>query len=232
MALSLAVLASGRGSNLVTLVKAIEEGRLDARIALVLSNAPEAPVLTFARQKGLAVWAEDHAKAGGRAAFDEKMRAAITEAGAGAVVLAGYMRLLSPAFVAAFAGRIINLHPSLLPAFPGAHGARDTLAFGARLAGCSVHFVDEELDHGPVIIQAAVPVHAEDTENSLMPRIQAMEHRILPQAVAWMAEDRLRIEGRRVRLLPPQPGAGREPPISCGEAALGPWLVSPPLEGW
>ena len=222
----LAVLASGRGSNFQTLVRLMGEGRLAARVALLLSNKPGCAAVAFAREHGIPVWAKDHTAYTDREAFDRDMLTAMSAAGVQAVVLAGYMRLLSASFVRAYAGRIINLHPSLLPAFPGAHAGADALAHGAKITGCSVHFVEEALDSGPVIIQAAVPVGAEDTENSLMPRIHALEHRILPQAVTWMAEDRLRLEGRKVRLLPGGP-AGT---TAVGTTEHGSFLVNPPLE--
>lgn len=226
MPLPLAILASGRGSNFRTLVRLMDEGRLAARVALLLSNKPDCAAVAFAREKGIAVWAENHTAYPDRESFDRAMLAAMSAAGAQAVVLAGYMRLLSASFVRAYAGRIINLHPSLLPAFPGAHAGADTLTHGSKITGCTVHFVEELLDSGPVIIQAAVPVGAEDTENSLMPRIHALEHRILPQAVQWLAKGRLRPEGRKVRLLP-GPAAT---PTAVDVTEHGPFLVNPPLE--
>ncbi len=226
MKLPLAILASGRGSNFRTLVRHIEEGRLAATPALLLSNKPDCAAVAFAREKGIPVWAEPHSAHPDRESFDRAMLAAMSASGVRAVVLAGYMRLLSAPFVRAHAGRILNLHPALLPAFPGAHGGPDAVAHGVKISGCSVHFVEEELDSGPLVIQAAVPVSAEDTEDDLMTRIHALEHRILPQAVQWLAQDRLRLEGRRVRLLP----GGSATPTATGVNEHGPFLVNPPLE--
>ncbi len=230
MSLTIAALASGTGSNIEAICACIEGGRLDARMALVLSNAPEAPVLDKARARGIPVWARDHKEYADRVAFDQELLARIRESGADCVVLAGYMRLLSPFFVGAFAGRILNIHPALLPAFPGARAGADALAYGARITGVSVHFVDESMDNGPVIIQAALPVHDHDTLESLMARIHALEHRIYPQALQWLAEKRLLLEGRRVILLPGR--ETRETPYTHGAKSSGAWLVSPGLEGF
>lgn len=228
MTLHIAALASGTGSNVNAILDAIEKGGLDARLRIVLANKTDAPVLEKAGKRGVPVWARDHRAYPSREAFDQAMLAEIRRAGADTVVLAGYMRLLSPAFIQAFPGRVLNIHPSLLPSFPGAHGGRDALEYGVRFTGATVHFVDEVMDNGPVIIQAAVPVSANDTQESLMPRIHALEHRIYPQALQWLAQGRLTISGRRVTLLP-----AKQPHIelaSQGQGPLGPWMVSPALE--
>ena len=228
MTLRIAALASGTGSNVNAVFKAIESGRLDARILIVLSNKTDAPVLEEATARGVPVWARDHHSFASREAFDQAALGVIREAGADTVVLAGYMRILSTPFIQAFPGRILNIHPALLPGFPGARGGRDALEYGVRITGATVHFVDEVMDNGPVIIQAAAPVSANDTLETLMPRIHALEHRIYPQALQWLAQDRLRIDGRRVTLLP-----AKQPHISLashGRDALGPWLISPALE--
>jgi phosphoribosylglycinamide formyltransferase-1 len=225
--LRLVVLASGRGSNLQAVSRAIARGLVRARIVLLLSDRPEAPVVETARVTGMPVWAEPFAAYPDRTAFDAAMLAAIHKAGAEAVVLAGYMRLLSRSFLQAFPGKILNIHPSLLPAFPGARGAADTLDYGAKFAGCTVHFVEETPDMGPVIIQAAIPVRDNENLESLMPRIHALEHRIYPQALHWFAEGRLRLRGRTVHLLPPREEryAGPGPDHSSGGA-----FINPPLE--
>ncbi len=203
MGMRIAVLASGRGSNVAVLLRNITEGHLSARICLVLSNNPTAAVLELAQKAGVPVWAQNHKDYAHREEFDQAMLQAIADVGGvDAIVLAGYMRILSPLFIQAFAGRIVNVHPALLPSFPGAHGVRDALMQGAKITGCTVHFVDEKVDHGPTIIQAAVPILRDDTEASLHARIQAMEHRIFPQAVQWLAQGRLHIDGTRVHLLP------------------------------
>lgn len=222
--LKIAVLVSGRGSNFKAILENIKAGRINAQVVLALSNVPDAPALEFAREEGIPVWAASHKAYPSRAEFDAAMLAAMKTAGVEAVILAGYMRLLSPAFIRAYPGKILNIHPSLLPSFPGTSGGADALAYGVKLAGCTVHFVAEEMDAGPVIIQAAVPVDQDDTENSLMSRIHVLEHRIFPQAVAWLADGRLVIEGRAVRLLPPKTGG------NAGGPPLLPCLIHPPLE--
>lgn len=232
MTLQIAALASGTGSNVASILGSIAEGSLDARVCLVLSNNPAAPALKKAGAAGIPVWARSHAEFPDREAFDRELVAAVRASGADTVVLAGYMRILSPLFVRAFPGRILNIHPAVLPSFPGAHGGADALAHGVRFTGATVHFVDEETDHGPIIIQAVVPVCCGDTIETLMPRIHAMEHRIYPQALQWLAEGRLRIEGRRVALLP---GPGNDPrtlmaPLSADADEA--WMVSPALEGF
>lgn len=224
--LRIAVLASGRGSNFKAIVESVNAGNIDAEIALLISNAPDAPVLDYAREAGVPVWAESHKRYPSRAAFDQAMLEAMRAANVEAVVLAGYMRLLGPEFIRAYEGKIINIHPSLLPSFPGTKGGPDALAYGVKLAGCTVHFVVEAMDAGPVIIQAAVPVDAADTEETLMSRIHVLEHRIFPQALAWLAADRLVLEGRTVRLLPPSPGSES----AQAKAFLLPCLIHPPLE--
>jgi len=230
MTLQIAALASGTGSNVSALQEHIEASRLDARICLLLSNNPQAPVTTMAREKNIPVWARSHKEYPDRASFDHDMLTAIRQSGADTVVLAGYMRILSDFFVRAFPGRIMNIHPAILPSFPGAHGGRDALAYGVRLAGPTVHFVDELMDNGPIIIQAVVPVGCNDAEADLMPRIHALEHRIYAQALQWLAQDRLLIVGRRVELLPDGERSCRAG--SCGENESGLWLVSPALEGF
>ncbi|MDL2268084.1 phosphoribosylglycinamide formyltransferase, partial [Desulfovibrio sp. OttesenSCG-928-G15] len=200
MTIQLAALASGEGTNIAAIIKSIESGRLEARMCLVLSNRPDAPVLDKARERGIPVWAKDHREAADKAQYDLEMVEAIKQAGADTIALAGYMRILSPEFIRAFPNRILNIHPAILPSFRGKTGAKDTIEYGARIAGATVHFVDEAVDHGPVIIQAAVPVGPNDTADSLMPRIHALEHRIYPQALQWFARNRLEIQGRKVHL--------------------------------
>lgn len=220
----------------------IAEGRLAARIALVLCNDPEAPAVSLARAAGLPVWARPHAAFPSRADFDAAMLEAMAKAGVEAVVLAGYMRLLSPAFVQAYAGRILNIHPSLLPAFAGADGVAAALAHGAKFAGCTVHIVTEEMDAGPIVIQAALPVREGEDREGLHARIQMLEHRIYPQAVQWFAQGRLRREGRIMHLLPPLGAQGIPgrvtvdgacsglPENVAGDSDFPACLISPPLE--
>lgn len=224
--LRIAVLVSGRGSNFKAILDHIHRGTVPAEVALLLSNVPDAPALHYARDAGIPVWAKSHKGFPSRAAFDDAMLVAMREHGVEAVVLAGYMRLLSPAFISAYEGRVLNIHPSLLPSFTGVSGGPDALAYGVKVTGCTVHYVVDDLDAGPVVIQAVVPVQADDTEESLMPRIHAMEHRIYPQAVAWLAENRLTVSGRTVRLIPKGTDAGQAVVQTGGIFAF----VNPPLE--
>jgi phosphoribosylglycinamide formyltransferase-1 len=181
------VLISGRGSNMRSLVEA--GTGLDIRA--VISNRPEAAGLAWARDRGLATRVVDHKEFGTREAFDAALGSAIEDTGAELVLLAGFMRILTPAFIARFPNRMLNIHPSLLPAFPGLHTHRRALAAGVKLHGCTVHVVTPALDSGPIVIQAAVPVVAGDDEESLAARVLAAEHRIYPQAVRWLVEGRI-----------------------------------------
>jgi phosphoribosylglycinamide formyltransferase-1 len=196
--LPIAVLISGGGTNLQSIIEAIEAGTLDARIEIVLSNRADAYGLARAKSHGLRTEVLDHKQFPTREAFDlavvEILRARDVEL----VVLAGFMRLLSPVFVKAYSNRIMNIHPALLPAFPGLHVQKRALEHGVRFSGCTVHFVNEECDEGPIIIQAVVPVYPDDTEQSLSERILRQEHRIYPRAIQLYSEGRLRVEGRRV----------------------------------
>jgi phosphoribosylglycinamide formyltransferase-1 len=196
--LALGVLLSGSGTNLQALIDAIAAGRLDARIAVVISNVPDAVGLDRARRHGLTAVALPHRHAPSREAYDRQVVDVLQAHAVRLVVLAGFMRLVTPVLLDAFAGRVVNVHPALLPAFPGLHAERQALEHGARITGVTVHFVDEETDHGPIVAQAAVPVFADDTEASLHARIQRQEHRLYPYAIQLIAEGRVRIEGRRV----------------------------------
>jgi phosphoribosylglycinamide formyltransferase-1 len=187
----------------------------------VLSNKPDAYGLLRARNHNIPALALDHTDFPSREAFDAEMVRAIREAGAEAVVCAGFMRILTTEFLNAFPGRVVNIHPALLPSFPGVHGQADAADYGVRISGCTVHFVDEKMDHGPVIIQAAVPAFPGEGGDALGGRILALEHRIYPQAIQWLAEGRLRVEGRHVSLR----DAGK-PAAPAPENAL----VSPALE--
>lgn len=223
MTLSLAILASGSGSNMESIARRIAEGVLDTRISLVLSNRPGTRGMERAERMGLPVRVEDHKAYPDRVSHEEAVIEAIREHGAEAVVLAGYMRLVSREFVQAFSGNVLNIHPSLLPAFRGAHAQRDAAEYGVRVSGATVHFVDEHMDHGPPIIQAAVPAKPEDDGDSLAGRILALEHRIYPQAVQWLAQGRLRMRQGRVYL-------DDAPPPVAEDSPHGPCLISPGLE--
>jgi phosphoribosylglycinamide formyltransferase 1 len=195
------VLLSGRGSNFEALAESVSAGRIpDAEIALVLSNREAAPGLQKAIERNIPAKAIP-SKGLEREAYDKLVVAALKEAKVDLVCLAGYMRLLSPHFVSAFPSRIINIHPSLLPAFPGLESQRQAIEHGAKFSGCTVHFVDENLDAGPIILQACVPIEDDDTPDTLGERILKQEHRIYTEAVKIVLEGRYRIEGRRVRVI-------------------------------
>lgn len=198
MTARVAVLLSGRGSNFLALHGAMERGEVPARIVRVISNLPEAPGLDKARDLHLPSLAIPHRLERSRAAHEAKVLAALADAEVEWVCLAGYMRLLSSTFVASFAGRILNVHPSLLPAFPGLHPQRQALRHGVRVSGCSVHLVDEELDAGPIVVQRVVEVRDDDTEDSLAARILVEEHKAYPEALRRLLTERWSVEGRRV----------------------------------
>jgi phosphoribosylglycinamide formyltransferase-1 len=186
---TIVILISGRGSNMRTIL----EARLPVRVAAVISNEPQAGGLEIARQHGVATRVVDHRPHAHRAAFDAALAAEIDTFKPDLVVLAGFMRILTDDFVNRYRGRLINIHPSLLPSFPGVDTHRRALAAGVKVHGCTVHFVTSELDHGPIVIQAAVPVFDGDSEDALAARVLAEEHCIYPQAVRWFCEDRLAI---------------------------------------
>jgi phosphoribosylglycinamide formyltransferase-1 len=193
----LGILLSGRGSNFLAIAKAINENRLnDAEIAVVLSNIEDAPGLTAARDLGLPAVAISSAGLK-RADHDAEMIARLNEHSVDLVCLAGYMRIISPTFVAAFPNRILNVHPSLLPAFPGLDAQHQTLDYGAKVAGCTVHFVDEAVDHGIIILQKTVPVLDEDTPDTLSARILEQEHLAYPEAIARVLSGQYTIHERR-----------------------------------
>ena len=194
----LGVLISGSGSNLQAIMDAIKEKRLDAVIRIVISNRDDAYGLVRARKHNLPTEIVDHRKFPAREAYDQALVDLLKTHDVELVVLAGFMRLLSPVFVRAFSNRIMNIHPALLPAFPGLHVQRKALEYGVRFSGCTVHFVNEECDQGPIIIQAAVSVFPDDTEESLSARILKEEHRIYPRAIQLYSEGRLHVVGRRV----------------------------------
>ena len=194
---NVAILLSGRGSNFMALADAIDGGEIPARIVSVISNRQEAPGLEQARNRGYpAAFVSGRGRS--REEFDGEVATRLEAAGAEIVCLAGFMRLLSPLFVDRFHMRVLNIHPSLLPAFPGLHAQRQALAWGAKVSGCTVHFVDAQLDHGPVILQRAVPVLEDDDEKSLSARILKVEHQAYPEALRLICQDRIRVDGRRV----------------------------------
>ncbi len=212
------VLISGSGTNLQAIIDAIEEKKLDALIQVVISNKKDALGLVRARKHNVPTEVVDHRQFAARESYDQALIDILQSRQVELVILAGFMRLLSPLFVKAFPNRVMNIHPALLPAFPGLHVQRKALEHGVRFSGCTVHFVNEECDQGPIIIQAAVPVFPGDTEESLSARILREEHRIYPRAIQLYGEGRLHIDGRTVRV----DGLGKEE----GQA-----LIQPPLKG-
>jgi len=197
--MKLGILISGRGSNMLALADAIDDGRLpDARIAVVISDHEDAPGLERARERGIeAVAIERRGRT--REEHEREIIAQLRTRSVGLVCLAGFMRLLSPCFIEAFRNRILNIHPSLLPAFPGLEAQRQAILHGVKFSGCTVHFVDETLDGGPIIIQRIVPVLDTDTPDALSARILVEEHKAYAEAVALVASGEFEIEGRRVR---------------------------------
>ncbi|HXG53219.1 MAG TPA: phosphoribosylglycinamide formyltransferase [candidate division Zixibacteria bacterium] len=216
--LPIAVLISGSGTNLQAIIDAIAAGKLDAEIRVVVSNRADAYGLVRARNHGIPTEVLDHKSYPSREAFDEAVVEILRARGVELVVLAGFMRLLSPVFVKAYSNRIMNIHPALLPSFPGLHVQKKALEHGVRFSGCTVHFVNEACDEGPIIIQAVVPVYPDDSEESLASRILEQEHRIYPRAIQLYSEGRLEVLGRRVLVK----GWPRS------ENAV---LIEPPLEG-
>lgn len=192
--LKVGILISGRGSNMQALVKSCQQHGFPAQIVCVLSNDPTAKGLEWAAAQGIATEIVDHKAYGkDRQAFEEAVTAKLLAHGVQMVCLAGFMRLLTPWFVDHWRDRLVNIHPSLLPAFPGLHVQQKAIDYGARFSGCTVHFVRAEMDHGPIIVQAAVPVLADDTEDSLAARILESEHKIYSQALRWIAEGRVNV---------------------------------------
>jgi phosphoribosylglycinamide formyltransferase-1 len=199
------ILISGRGSNMEAVVRACAREGWPAKVCAVVSNRPEAAGLHFAEANAIETIVVDHRKFADRETFDAALAAAIDRFEPDLVVLAGFMRVLTDGFVAKYASRMLNIHPSLLPCFPGLHTHQQALDAGVRVHGASVHFVTPKLDHGPIVAQGAVPVVAGDDAAALAKRVLAVEHIIYPRAVRWFVEGRLAIEGERVALTPPEP---------------------------
>jgi len=194
------VLASGGGSNLQALIDACENNFIPGKIVIVISDKSEAYALERARRHDIKALSIDPKNFPSRESFDLKLVEILKGENLDLICLAGYMRILSSVFIKAFPDKIMNIHPALLPSFPGLHAQKQAFDYGVKVAGCTVHFVDEKVDHGPIIIQAAIPVFENDTAETLQKRILEKEHIIYPQAVKWFCEGRLRIVGRRVRI--------------------------------
>jgi len=196
----IAVLVSGSGSNLQSIIDATEKGEIPCRVGIVVSNKADAYGLERARKHGIPTEVISHKDFPSREEFDARLVEILRKSGATLVCLAGFMRVLTPVFVRAFPNRILNIHPALLPSFPGTHGPGQALNHGVRFSGCTVHFLDEGVDTGPIIVQAVVPVYDDDTEETLAARILVQEHRIYPMAIRLFFQGRLKVEGRRVRI--------------------------------
>lgn len=200
--MKIGILLSGRGSNFKAIKAAIDKGELkNTEIALVVSNKSDSAGLAYARESGLKTLYLNHKDFDGREAYDREIVENLRAEGVGLVCLAGFMRLISPYFVQEYRNRIINIHPSLLPAFPGLDAQKQAFDYGVKFAGCTVHFVDEKMDTGPIILQKCVPVLEGDTEEALSARILEQEHKAYPEAVKLFAEGRLKVEGRKVGIL-------------------------------
>jgi len=215
--LRIGALASGGGSNVQSIIDQIETGKLHAEIVVLLSDNPDAGVLQRAERHGITHQVIEPHAFQAREDHDRAMIRALKEHNADLVVLAGYMRVISPEFVASFPGRIMNIHPALLPSFPGIHVQQKAADYGVRFSGCTVHFVDEGTDTGPIIIQAVVPLLPGDTGETLGGRILKQEHRIYPEAIRLFSQGRLKIEGRHVRVK----GRHADPEQ---------WMMNPPLD--
>jgi phosphoribosylglycinamide formyltransferase-1 len=202
---NIVIALSGRGSNMEAIVRACEAESWNARVALVVSNRHDAAGLAFANARGIATAVVDHTAFASRAEFDAELATAIDSAQPAVVALAGFMRILTPAFVARFEGRLVNVHPSLLPAFPGLHTHQRAIDAGCKVAGASVHFVTAELDHGPIVAQAVVPVLPGDRAADLAARVLAQEHVIYPRAVRWLVNGELEVERGLVRHVAGEP---------------------------
>ncbi len=197
----IAVLASGRGTNLEAILEAVENGEIAGEVALVISDQKEAQALQRAERRGIKNLFMDPRNYKGREQYDQAIVEQLQDDRIDLVALAGFMRLLSPLFVKAFPMQIMNIHPSLLPAFPGLDGVEQAFHYGVKVTGCTVHFVDEGLDTGPIILQEAVPVIQEDTVETLHQRIHASEYRLYPTAIDLFCQDKLKVEGRRCMII-------------------------------
>jgi len=198
--LKLGVLISGNGSNLQSIIDHIEKSSLKATIKIVISNNPDAFGLTRAKKHGIPVVVLKNGDFKNKEDFDLELIRILRNNEVDLVILAGFMRIITPAFLKAFSGKIMNIHPALLPSFPGLHGQKQALEYGVKISGCTVHFVDEGVDTGPIIIQSAVQVFDNDTEETLATRILKEEHRIYPQAIQLFAEGKIEIKGRKVHI--------------------------------
>lgn len=199
--MNIAVFASGRGTNFAALIRAVKKGKLQANISLLVCDNSKAAAISRARRAGIKVALVKREDFSTRNDFEQKIIQHLKENDIGLIVLAGFMRVLGPDLVSCYKDRILNIHPALLPAFKGAHAIKDALDYGVKVTGVSVHFVDEKMDHGPIILQAAVQIKKADTLESLEAKIHKVEHTIYPQAIKLFIEGKLKLEGRKVRII-------------------------------
>lgn len=204
--MNIAVFASGNGSNFQAIADAVKAGRIKANLALLVCDNPQAYVLERAKKTGTEVFLAERKNFKDKSGLEAAIIKEVEKKKIGLIVLAGYMRLLSPAFVSRYKNKILNIHPALLPAFKGTEGIKDAFEYGAKIAGPTVHFVDEQTDHGPIVMQAAVMVDDDDTEETLAGKIHEQEHRIYPEAVRLFVEGKLKIAGRKVIIVRRQNG--------------------------
>ncbi len=223
MGLNLGVLVSGSGTNLESIIKSIKKGALDAKINVVISNNPDAYALIRAKKNNIPAISISHKKFISRELHEKEILNVLKEYNVDLVVLAGYMRIITAHFVSRYANRILNIHPALLPSFKGIDGQGQAIEYGVKLAGATVHFVDEKMDHGPIIIQGAVPVHPTDTRDTLAKRILKIEHRIYPQAISWISEGRVMFNNNKVEIKSSQKELSNIDDIM-------PCIINPPLE--
>lgn len=211
------MLVSGSGSNLQSIIDNIEKGVLDAEIKIVISNNPDAYALARCRKHGIATTVVDHRQFPSREHYDRRLISILLSASVELVVMAGFMRILTSEFFLAFPQKIMNIHPALLPAFPGTHVQAKAVAYGVKFAGCTVHFADEGVDTGPIIIQSVVPVYEDDNADTLSVRILKEEHRIYPQAIQYYAEGRITVQDRKVLIAKAKRAPGKaihNPPLT------------------
>lgn len=221
MPLKMAILASGSGSNAQAIIDKIHDGILDAKIEMIFSNRPDAYVIERAKNANIPVEVLDHRDFSDREAYDLAIVELLHQYDCELIALAGYMRILSSVFTDAFRGHILNIHPAILPSFPGTHGAADALEYGVKLTGVTIHFVEEQMDSGPIIAQGCLPVLNNESAEDLQARIHKLEHRLYPQTLQWFAEKRVVCSGRHIEVLP----GDKKQVIPDGD-----WLIWPPLE--
>ncbi len=198
--MNIAIFASGRGTNLAAIIKAVKSGKIKASLSLLVCDIPKAGAIGWAKRAGIKIALVKREDFPGKKEFEDAIIGHLRENKIDLIVLAGFMRLLSPGFVGRYAGRILNIHPALLPSFKGAHAIKDAFDYGVKVTGVTVHFVDEKMDHGPVILQKALPVLENDTLESLEQKIHKIEHRLYPEAIRLFAEGRIKLEGRRAKV--------------------------------